>query len=82
MSSGSSSPLVRREAEHVKYVVDEAMCSGHGLCAAIAPRVYTLDDDGFNAEVGQTLEVPAGEEAAARNGARSCPDAALAIIED
>jgi ferredoxin len=66
----------------VRYVVDEAMCSGHGLCSALAPGVYTLDDEGFNAEVGQTLEVPAGQEEAARLGARSCPDAALAIIED
>jgi ferredoxin len=66
----------------VKYVVDEAMCSGHGLCAAIAPEVYTVDDEGFNAEIGLTLDVPAGQEQAARMGARSCPDAALAIIED
>jgi ferredoxin len=66
----------------MKYVVDEAMCSGHGLCAAVAPEVYTLDDEGFNAEIGQTLEVPAGKELAAREGARGCPEAALAIVDD
>lgn len=66
----------------MKYVVDEAMCSGHGLCAALAPEVYDLDDDGFNAHIGQTVQVPAGQEEAAVEGARSCPEAALSIVED
>jgi ferredoxin len=66
----------------MKYLVDEALCSGHGLCAAVAPEVYELDDEGFNAQAGHTCEVRAGLEDAAREGAESCPDAALVIIED
>ncbi|HZZ50130.1 MAG TPA: ferredoxin [Pseudonocardia sp.] len=66
----------------MKYLVDEALCSGHGLCAAVAPDVYSLDDEGFNAQAGRTCEVPAGLEAAAREGAESCPDVALVIVEE
>jgi hypothetical protein len=34
----------------VRYLVDQALCCGHGQCAALAPEVYSLDDDGFNKE--------------------------------
>ena len=50
----------------VKLVVDAALCCGHGQCAALAPDVYSLDDDGLTADVGRTVDVAEGEEAAAR----------------
>lgn len=66
----------------MRYLVDEALCCGHGSCALTAPELYTLDDDeGVNAELGHLVDVPAGQEAAAKAGARACPDAAIRIFD-
>ena len=47
----------------MKVHIDEVKCTGHGRCAKYAPNVYTLsDEDGYNADRGQVIEVPAGEE--------------------
>jgi len=54
-------------------------CSGHARCAAIAPDVYKLTDDGFN-EMPETL-VPPELEALARRGARACPERAIEILD-
>ena len=43
---------------------------------------YKLDDNGYNAERGKTLGVPAGLEAAARLGAGKCPERAITIVEE
>lgn len=64
----------------MKYLVDQALCNGHGQCEALAPEVYTLDDDGFNQDVGRMVEVEPGREQAARTGARSCPEAAIRLF--
>lgn len=61
--------------------IDGEICSGHGRCAKYAPNVYELDSDGYNAQRGSTIDVPAGEEANAQRGARSCPERAIAIEE-
>jgi ferredoxin len=61
--------------------IDAVLCSGHGRCAKFAPSVYKLDDNGYNADRGRTLEVPADQEAAARKGAKLCPERAIAILD-
>jgi ferredoxin len=65
----------------VRYLVDQALCCGHGQCAALAPEVYSLDDDGYNKEVGQLADVEPSLEEAARTGAMACPDAAIRLFE-
>jgi ferredoxin len=64
----------------VRYLVDPALCSGHGACAAVAENVFSLDDQGFNAVVGTEVEVPPGLEDEAREGADACPDEAIRIL--
>lgn len=64
----------------MRYLVDAALCSGHGACAAEGPSVYTLDDAGFNAVVATEVEVPAGLEDQAMAGAEACPDQAIRIL--
>lgn len=64
----------------MKYLVDPALCSGHGMCEATAEEVYTLDDAGFNAKVGVETEVPPGRENAAVAGANACPEQAIRIL--
>lgn len=64
----------------MKAVIDSALCAAHGLCAATAPDVYEIDDDGYNVAAGTTIDIPAGKEAAARAGASACPEAAIQVV--
>lgn len=60
--------------------VDRTICAGHALCALRAPDVYRIDDEGFCASDGEV--VPPQSEAAARLGARACPEGAIQLTED
>lgn len=66
----------------MKVTIDAELCTGHGRCWTHAPDVYTLDDDGYNAERGATIDVPPGQEEAARLGARMCPERAITVLEE
>jgi ferredoxin len=60
--------------------VDRSICAGHALCAAKAPDVYRLDEEGYCCSDGAT--VPPHLQAQARLGARHCPEAAIVLEED
>jgi len=62
----------------MRIVVDHDLCSGQGRCAAVAPDVYVLDDNGFSAVT--ELDVPVHLEDAARAGASNCPERAITLI--
>jgi len=62
----------------VKIVVDKSKCSGHARCAATAPDIYELDDMGYVALT--ELEVPAGMEKQAQDGAAACPERAISLL--
>jgi ferredoxin len=64
----------------MKIRIDKPRCVGHARCAAIAPDVYELDDDGYIAAA--QIEVPPEQEAIARRGARACPERIITIVED
>jgi ferredoxin len=49
------------------------------MCAAVAPDVYVLDDEGYN-HMG-TFTVRAGFEDQARQGALACPEFAIEVQE-
>jgi ferredoxin len=66
----------------MKMKIDEEMCTGHGRCAHYAPKVFRLDDDGYNADRGGIVDVPAGEEKNAALGMKSCPERAITIVEE
>jgi ferredoxin len=61
--------------------IDATLCSGHGRCAKLAPDVYRLDDNGYNADRGKTLKIAPALEASARKGAKLCPERAIKILE-
>jgi ferredoxin len=65
----------------VKLTVDNEMCTGHGRCYTVAPDLLEYDDEGFVSIRGQTIEVPAGQESAARDAALSCPEGAITTSE-
>jgi len=65
----------------MKVKIDADLCTGHGRCAVVARQFYKLDDNGYNADRGKTLDVPAGLETAARLGSQKCPERAITIVE-
>jgi ferredoxin len=64
----------------MRVTIKPGVCQGHARCAALAPHIFKLDDEGF-IEPGE-IEAPPGEEAIARRGVRACPERALEIKPD
>ena len=56
------------------------VCQGHARCAAVAPHLFQLDDDGFIR--GDDIDVPPREEGLARRSVRACPERALSLDAD
>ena len=64
----------------MKVIANQSLCSGHARCAAVAPEVFELNDDGY---IGfDEKDVPPELVAAARRGVRACPERALTLVED
>jgi ferredoxin len=76
-----SSNVQADEPKGLRLYVDEALCSAHGLCAAAAPSLFTLDDDGFNTAAGAGW-VPLTEDQVelALSAERACPEAAIRVL--
>jgi len=64
----------------VKIKVNVAGCVGHARCAAVAPNVYELDDDGFN--TNPYKEVDESLRAQAVRGMRACPEKIITIEDE
>ena len=54
--------------------IDEAACSAHGDCAAIAPQVFRVDDI--------AVVIGDGPDELVREAARACPAAAIVLVDD
>jgi ferredoxin len=57
--------------------VKVAGCVGHARCAAVAPDVYDLDDDGFNVTPEKTVDEALRTQAV--RGMRACPERVITI---
>ncbi len=64
----------------MKIRIDKAACVGNARCAAVAPELFPLDDNGY-IQVAE-IEVPPGMEALARRGALACPERIILIEEE
>ena len=64
----------------MKLQINKAGCVGHARCAAVAPEVFPLDDDGYIAV--EQIEPPDEQAALARRGSRACPERIITIVED
>ncbi|HEX7856367.1 MAG TPA: ferredoxin [Sphingobium sp.] len=64
----------------MKIRIERGACVGNARCAAISNDLFPLDDDGYIATDG--FEVAAGTEKLARNGAKSCPERIIVVVED
>lgn len=66
----------------MRVSVDDALCTGHGRCYALAPDVFVPDDYGHCVVVtpeGGAGVVAAGFEDQARVGRDSCPERAITV---
>ncbi|WP_370307734.1 ferredoxin [Sinimarinibacterium flocculans] len=64
----------------MKIRIEKASCVGNARCAAVAPQLFPLDDDGYIAV--SEIDVPPGQEQLARRGARACPERIIVVEED
>jgi ferredoxin len=62
--------------ERARIQVDRDRCVGGGMCALVAPDVFTQDDDGLN-EIIEGQEHSSGS--AVRAAIRACPVQAIRI---
>ena len=67
----------------MKLHVSAELCRGHGRCYTVAPDLLEDDEDeGYVTARGQVIDVPADQVDDARNAAGSCPERAIALLED
>ena len=67
----------------MKLSISSDLCRGHGRCYTVAPDLLEDDEDeGFVTARGQVVDVPADQADAARNASGSCPERAIAVLED
>lgn len=63
----------------MRIEVDEDVCQGHGLCAAMAPEVYEVDlRDGLN-RMGAVELADEKLWDPAERGAQACPERAITL---
>ena len=63
----------------MKVWVDKETCIGCGVCVAIAPKYFKLDDDGKSVAIKETVD--AGDEELVKTAAQSCPTGSIKIEE-
>ncbi|MDB5982105.1 MAG: ferredoxin [Pseudomonas sp.] len=64
----------------MKIIVKTASCAGHARCAAAAPEVYELDDNGYILTTDKVI--PPELHAQAMRGARACPERIIQVVVD
>ena len=63
----------------MKVKVDYDLCESNGLCEALAPEVFWLDDDD-NLQLHKE-EIGEAEEAHVRRAVAACPTQAISLLE-
>src|SRR5581483_7947727 len=63
----------------LKASIDWDKCEGNGVCARVAPEVFSVDDQG-NSDVLME-EVPESLRAKAMLAMRQCPTGAVSVVE-
>lgn len=61
----------------MKVTIDRQRCQGHARCAAVAPDLFALDENGYIAIDG--FEATGDQEAIALRGARACPEKVVTL---
>jgi ferredoxin len=66
------------QAHRIEVAVDRALCIGNGVCVALAPHAFSLDESMKAIVLDPSAESPDALEAAARQ----CPTQAIYLSED
>ena len=61
----------------MRVSVDEDLCGGHGVCTALCPEVFVLEDAGYARAIVE--EVPPEHQAAVREAELRCPTRAVSV---
>lgn len=64
----------------MRVSVDFDLCESNGLCEAVAPEVFELDEQDYL--VVKTEEVAADQADNVRRAVAACPRTAITLIED
>jgi ferredoxin len=64
----------------MRISIDEAVCTGHGRCYALAPELIEPDDVGH--AVVRAPHISDGLIPAARAAVRNCPERAVVLVDD
>lgn len=64
----------------MKVKAKKDRCTGHARCAAIAPDIFHLDDNGYIAL--DEWDIPSNQTDLARRGVHACPEGALRLATD
>ena len=63
----------------MKVYVDVKHCMGNARCAAVAPELFELNDEGY--VTVSEVDVPEGLEEQAHVAIESCPEQVLTLAE-
>jgi ferredoxin len=64
----------------MRIFVDDRICNGHGRCYAMVDTLFHADERGHG--VATNAELDPSSLAEARIAVDSCPEQAIAIVED
>ncbi|MFD6064347.1 ferredoxin [Rhodococcus wratislaviensis] len=63
----------------MKVAIDNHRCTGHGLCFALEPTVFTDDEAGYG-QLAIGTDVPSEDQIAAfRRAVHACPEQAIVV---
>ncbi len=65
----------------MKVQIDSGRCQGHGRCYDLVPDLFSSDDEGYGAVIGDG-PVPPGQGHNARLAVANCPERAVDIQEE
>ncbi|GGL41855.1 ferredoxin [Nocardia jinanensis] len=61
----------------MRIELNHALCQGHARCAALAPELFELDDNGY--VITESHEISAAAEPAALLAAKVCPEKVISV---
>lgn len=64
----------------ITATIDWDKCEGNGVCARVAPEIFTVDDQGNSDVILE--EVPENLRAKALLAQRQCPTQAISVLQD
>lgn len=64
----------------LKASINWDKCEGNGVCARVAPEIFTVDEEGYSDVILE--EVPERMRARAMLAMRQCPTQAISVAEE